>query len=105
MKTPEGFEKDKIKAYLKSIGAWYLVAHMTSFGKGGAPDILACLGGRFVGIEVKRPGKGPTPRQKTRIEEIKQAGGFACWGTADKVITELTLWWAGADDVLALGED
>ncbi len=89
MRTPEGYQKDRIKQYLKSIGAWYAVVSMTGYGKGGTPDIIACIAGQFVAIEVKRPGKEPTERQWTRIYDIRNAGGRAIWGDATKVISEL----------------
>lgn len=92
MRTPEGYEKDAIGKYLASINAWYFKPYMTGYGKSGIPDIVACLHGVFIGIEVKREGKEPTKLQERRMEEIRLAGGFACWGTADKVIAEIEQW-------------
>lgn len=93
MKTPEGKEKDKICAYLKSIGAWYFRAHMAGYGKAGVPDIVACIEGLFWGIEVKREGKGPTERQKLRMKEIQKTGGCVVAGTAAVVIVEIGKWY------------
>jgi Holliday junction resolvase len=62
---------------------------MAGFGKAGVPDILVCIKGQFVGIEVKREGKEPTALQKQRMQEINQAGGFTYWGTSKKVIAEI----------------
>ena len=95
MKTPESFEKAEICKYLDSIGAWYFKPMMTGFGKAGVPDIIVCLNGRFIGIEVKREGKEPTTIQDRRMQEIRLAGGQAIWGTAQKVIG-----WIGKRDVL-----
>lgn len=92
MKTPEGYEKDAIRKYLNSIGAYHVVTHMTGFGAGGTPDIIACIAGFMWGIEVKREGKEPTPRQLLRIEAIRKSGGLACWGTAAKVVAEIHQW-------------
>lgn len=92
MKTPEGYEKDDICKYLDEIGAWYFKTYTGGFGKRGAPDILACLDGVFVGIEVKREGKEPTPIQHKRMAEIMHAGGLAFWGTAKKVVEEIVVW-------------
>ncbi len=89
MKTPEGWEKDDICEYLDSIGAWYIRPATYGYGKSGIPDILALFRGRWIAIEVKRPGKEPTPLQKRRMAEILDNGGFSFWGTADKVISEL----------------
>lgn len=89
MKTPESFEKDDIKKYLKSIGAWFFCPYMAGFGKSGVPDIIVCLNGQFWGIEVKREGKKPTLLQTERMNEIRKHGGMCLWGTAEKVIGEL----------------
>jgi Holliday junction resolvase len=89
MKTPESYEKDEIKKYLVSIGAWYFCPYMAGFGKAGVPDICACIQGKFWGIEVKREGKEPTAIQRQRMEEIEQAGGYSTAGTAEMVIREI----------------
>lgn len=86
MKTPEGYEKDAVCKYLRSIGAWYFRPYMAGFGGGGYPDIVACIRCDFWGIEVKRPGKQPTKLQQKRMLEIECAGGNVAWGTADKII-------------------
>jgi hypothetical protein len=43
-------------------------------GVAGDPNIDACIRGRSVQLEVKRPGEKPTPLQLKRIEEWRQAG-------------------------------
>ena len=43
-------------------------------GVAGDPDIDACIRGRSVQIEVKRPGERPTLLQLKRIEEWRRAG-------------------------------
>lgn len=89
MKSPESFEKAKIRAHLDAINAWCFAPLMAGFGKSGVPDIIACYRTMFIGIEVKRPGKKPTPIQERRMAEIKVRGGIAIWGDAEKVIAEL----------------
>jgi Holliday junction resolvase len=86
MRTPEGYEKDEIKKYLKSIGAFFVSPYMAGYGKSGVPDIVACIGGVFWGIEVKREGKEPTVLQTRRMIEIREAGGMAVAGIAEEVI-------------------
>ena len=74
MKTPESYEKRDIKKYLDD-GVpvlWYFMPLMAGFGKSGVSDIVGCM--RFKGffaIEVKRPGKEPTPIQWRRMREIE----------------------------------
>lgn len=89
MKSPEGFEKDAIDKYL--IASNFYVCKPATFGMGasGVPDRICCYRTMFVAIEVKRPGKLPTPIQNRRIAEIKARGGIAIWGDAEKVIREL----------------
>lgn len=65
----------KIITYLQFKGAWVVKTIETN--KRGTPDILACIGGTFVGIEVKRPGKSPSVQQSLQIENIEKAGGVA----------------------------
>jgi Holliday junction resolvase len=95
MRTPESYEKDEIKKYLESIGAWYCLTFTGGFGKSGNPDIVACINGTFWGIEVKREGKSLTVLQGRRIEAIIEAGGMAVGGPADKVIGHIKWWLDG----------
>lgn len=89
MKGPESYEKDKICKYLDTLRCWYFRPYMAGFGKAGVADIIACIDGRFISIEVKRPGKGPTPRQQTRMDEIDKVGGLVVAGDAEHVIAHL----------------
>lgn len=41
------------------------------------PDVLACVNGCFVAIEVKAQNGKPSELQLYNIEEIKKSGGFA----------------------------
>lgn len=67
--------QSKIMDYLRSIGG-YPVKVITATVSGN-PDIICCLQGRFVAIEVKQPGKRPTQLQKLKMERITAAGGVA----------------------------
>lgn len=69
--------ENQIKQYLDSIGAWHIKTHGNMFSKAGTPDILACVNGRFVAIEVKQPGARVSPLQMAHIKLINQAGGVA----------------------------
>ncbi len=46
-------------------------------------DLIACCWGRFVSIEMKRPGAKPRPGQLRWIELVESFGGVAGW--ADSV--------------------
>lgn len=66
-----------IKRYLDSIGAWHIKTHGSIFSRAGTPDIIACLNGKFIAIEVKRPGGVVSALQEANIKLIEQAGGVA----------------------------
>ena len=68
--------ENKIKTYLKSIGAYFIKTHGDRFSKIGTPDILACVNGHFVGIEVKAENGKPSELQLYHIEQIQRAGGI-----------------------------
>jgi hypothetical protein len=75
--TPEGLIKSKIRAFLvDELGAYYFAPVQMGMGV-STLDILCCIRGVFVGIEVKVPGKNPTPRQTQTIAAITKAGGLA----------------------------
>lgn len=46
-------------------------------GVAGDPDIDACVRGRSVQLEVKRPGEKPTALQVRRLDEWRRAGAVA----------------------------
>lgn len=47
------------------------------YTKIGVPDILACVNGYFLGIEVKASNGKPSPLQIHNLRKIDDAGGFA----------------------------
>lgn len=69
--------QSKIIEYLKSIGGYVVKVHQAS--RNGVPDIIVCLNGRFIGIEVKDNKKHlePDALQKWNIKEIIKCGGIA----------------------------
>lgn len=69
--------QDDIIEYLKSVGAYTVKIHVSSYQTQGTPDILCCYRGRFIGFELKRPGESATELQKYRIEQIHRADGYA----------------------------
>ena len=84
MTTPEGRVKAEIKAWLKEQGAYLFMPVQSGYGA-STIDILACLNGRFIGIEVKAGKNGPTARQKLTLDAIIKAGGlaFCAWSVDD----------------------
>lgn len=56
----------------------WVLNHRGGIGqRAGIPDLLCCVNGRFLALEVKSPsGKGRLgPKQKLELEAIRQAGG------------------------------
>ena len=47
-----------------------------NLGTTGWPDIVACWRGRFLGIEIKRPGEEPEPEQLRAHAELAAAGAL-----------------------------
>lgn len=74
---PEKAFENKIKLYLKEKGAWILKTWSNGIQRQGVPDILACVNGYFVGIEVKAEKGKPSDLQLWNIKKIKEAGGIA----------------------------
>lgn len=74
-KTPEKIVKDMCVAVLKSYGAYYFFPVMGGYGRSGIPDIIACLNGRFIGIECKAGFNKTTLLQDRELAAISQAGG------------------------------
>lgn len=70
--------ENKIKGFLKEQGAWFIKYWAGSqFTKNGIPDILSCVNGYFVAIEVKAQNGKPSELQLHTINKIREAGGFA----------------------------
>lgn len=42
----------------------------------GTPDLLACIDGRWVGLEVKTEGGRPEPSQLVLQDQIRRSGGI-----------------------------
>jgi hypothetical protein len=86
----------KILQYLKTIPhcfAWK--EHGGMYGTAGIPDIICCIGGKFISFEVKNEKGIPTKLQEATIDKIRAAGGTAVVvRSLDEVKTVI----GGADD-------
>ena len=75
--TPEKKVKDEVKKLLKLHNAYYFSPVTGGFGTSGVPDLVACIKGKFIGIECKA-GKGkPTALQEKNLITIMNANGIA----------------------------
>ena len=78
MMAQEKTFENKIKKYLESNDAWFIKYWAgAQYTKSGIPDILACVNGYFVGIEVKAEDGKASPLQLLNVQKIRAAGGFA----------------------------
>jgi hypothetical protein len=50
--------------------------YMSFKGTAGAPDLVACVKGLYVGIELKAPGRTQSLYQKDFQQRIEKAGGI-----------------------------
>ena len=51
--------------------------HVFKGAEVGTSDIIACVGGRYVTIEVKMPGNKPTPDHQAFLNSVRNSGGIA----------------------------
>ena len=84
------FQKDVIK-FLKEQDIWF---YRTQMGQqSGLPDIIACVNGMFVGLELKREdGKGRLTLQQAKVlEDINDSGGAAFEVSSMKEVENIIL--------------
>lgn len=83
----------KIKKALIADGAYAAKIHGGRFSA-GVPDLLVCVRGCFVGLEVKLPGKEKTVTalQEQNITAIVYADGVAKVVTSVKQAKEAVAW-------------
>jgi hypothetical protein len=71
------------KAIVDALGVW-AARNNTGTAKGGrlrfglgvgSSDVVACVGGRFLALEVKMPGQRPKPEQVEWSNRIRFVGG------------------------------
>lgn len=71
--------KRDIKRWLVSRGYYWSSLDAGTVGhRMGDPDIVACIGGRYVAIEVKTLTGRLSPRQREVRELILDSGGIFC---------------------------
>lgn len=67
----------KIRKELEKYNTWVLKTWSNGIQRSGIPDLIVCLNGHFVGIEVKAEKGKPSELQKYNIKKIEEAGGIA----------------------------
>lgn len=69
--------ENKVKKYLKEKNIWHVKYFANTFTKVGVPDILACVNGKFLAIELKAEKGKVSELQEYNIDKIKESGGIA----------------------------
>lgn len=72
---PEAKIGKKIREYIEGAGGFVFKVHGGPQMMAGLPDLVCCIQGLFVGIEVKQPGQNPTARQVFVHNLIRRSGG------------------------------
>ena len=75
--TREKFYENKIKQYIRSVGGHCVKYFGTAYSESGTPDILACINGHFLAIEVKATNGKPSELQIYKVGCIRKAKGLA----------------------------
>lgn len=58
-------------------GCFFWKEHGGMYGTAGIPDIICCIGGRFVALEVKTETGRLSKLQAVTIDRIRECGGRA----------------------------
>lgn len=68
---------NKVLSFLKEQNAWSIKYWAgAKYTKEGVPDILACVNGKFFGIEDKAENGRPKMLQLKNLQWIREAGGY-----------------------------
>lgn len=84
---------------LKYPNVWMLKTHGNGYQRFGIPDLLFCIDGQFIAIEVKhqKPGESEaamlsrvSPRQRLELDNLTKAGAlaFVAW-SVDHVLEKI----------------
>lgn len=74
---PETLFGNKVKQFILSKKGWFIKYWAGSpYTKDGIPDLLACINGRFYGIELKAAKGRPDLLQLINLSKIRNSGGI-----------------------------
>ena len=68
--------EERVKRHIESHNGWQVKFFANQMTKKGIPDILSCINGYFVAIEVKAENGRPSELQKHQIKKINSVGGI-----------------------------
>lgn len=70
---PDGFPMQKM---IVPVRGWYVKIWGGGFQKSGIPDIIACINGVFVAMEIKKEKGVEADIQRINIQRINESGGI-----------------------------
>lgn len=68
--------ENKIKKFLKEQNIYYVKFFGCAFTRAGVPDLLCCINGKFVALEIKADKGKPSQLQLQNIKQIEDNGGI-----------------------------
>jgi Holliday junction resolvase len=69
--------QNKVLDFLRHKNIWHVKIWGGGFQRAGIPDILCCVNGRFVAIELKAEGGRVSKLQEYNLTWVKESGGIA----------------------------
>lgn len=76
---PEKQFENQIKKFLDKLPkTWYFKVWSGPYSKSGIPDIIACVNGHFIALEVKAENGRASELQKRNVRLINNCNGKAC---------------------------
>ena len=69
--------QNKVIQYLKATpNTWFFKVWGGGFQRSGIPDLICCINGVFIAIELKADNGKPTALQEYNIRQINASGGI-----------------------------
>lgn len=82
-----------IQQHFSRNGEFIFKTHGDLYSKAGMPDLVGTYQGRFVGIEVKKPGEHLRPLQRVMLRRISAAKGGAFYViNLEQLIEQIKEW-------------
>ena len=74
MAEEKNFE-GRVKRWLRQNGCYVVKYYGCGTTRAGVPDLLICVNGKFLAVELKAEKGTTTPLQETQLKLIEKAGG------------------------------
>jgi hypothetical protein len=88
-KSEKEIETEVRQFFEKETPFYIIKIHGSAFQKPGIPDLLLCVNGWFIGIEIKNNTGVASDVQKIHIRNIKKAGGIAFVAKGDNALFDI----------------